>query len=489
MEHRVLAIDLGSSSVRAIVYEAGAAGLLPVTGALARRPRHVSGREPGEATFGARSYFADLVACVDELSDNGHLRGITDVALACQWHSLLAVDGSGSPLGPVLTWADTRARTVPGQSVPSPGALEDLRQRTGCAFNPMYWTCRAPWLKEHGTGPGARFLGLSEYVGLRLLDDMSMSASMASGTGLLGTVTRDWDGEALELATVTAKSLPPLAADDWSGRLSAGWRRRWPALAEAAWHPALGDGAAANLGAGCESPERAAVTVGTSAAVRAVQPAPVGQVLPPLPAGLWRYCADAGRAVVGAAYSAGGQLYSWALSLWEGRSATELRFDVEVPVGAGSDGVVVLPWHVGTRPPEPFAPAGHGMVTGLTLSTGGAQIVSAAVEAVCFQLASGLHALEEAAGLPLKVVANGGAVERSEFWRRRLAAALGRPVTYLAATETTAEGAAAAAIGAQARPEGAVFEPSQDDVEALAKVRQVWQQRYRELFPSTAEHG
>lgn len=485
----MLALDLGSSSVRAIVYEVGSGGLSPVTGALARRPRHVSGSEPGEATFSAGSYFADLVACMDELGDNGYLRGISDVALACQWHSLLAVDGSGSPLGPVLTWADTRSRSSLSQGAPSPTALEELRQRTGCAFNPMYWTCRAPWLRGHGTGRDARFLGLSEYVGFQLLDDISMSASMASGTGLLATATRDWDGEALELATVSAKSLPPLAPADWSGRLSARWRRRWPALAEAAWHPCLGDGAAANLGAGCDSPERAAVTVGTSAAVRAVQPAPVGQVLAPLPAGLWRYCADAGRVVVGAAYSAGGQLYSWALSLWEGTSATEVRFDVEIPVRAGSEGVVVLPWHVGTRPPERFAPAGQGMVMGLALSTGGAQIVSAAVEAVCFQIASGLYALEEAAGFPLKVVANGGAVERSQFWRQRLAAVLGRPVTYLAAPETTAEGAAAVALGVEARPQGTVLEPSEDDVEALAKARQLWQQRYRELFPSTEDRG
>jgi sugar (pentulose or hexulose) kinase len=83
----------------------------------------------------------------------------------------------------------------------------------------------------------------------------------------------------------------------------------------------------------------------------------------------------------------------------------------------------------------------------------------------------------------------GGAVERSQFWRQRLAAVLGRPVTYLAAPETTAEGAAAVALGAEARPQGTVLEPSEDDVEALAKARQLWQQRYRELFPSTEDRG
>ena len=75
MGQRVLALDLGSSSVRAIVFEAdGAGGLTMVEGALARRPRHVRAEEPGQATFDPDDYLADLVACIDELHDRGPAR-------------------------------------------------------------------------------------------------------------------------------------------------------------------------------------------------------------------------------------------------------------------------------------------------------------------------------------------------------------------------------------------------------------------------------
>ena len=45
----------------------------------------------------------------------GQLGGVSDVGMACQWHSLLAVDRAGHPLGDLLTWADTRPRRPEGR--------------------------------------------------------------------------------------------------------------------------------------------------------------------------------------------------------------------------------------------------------------------------------------------------------------------------------------------------------------------------------------
>ena len=504
MAERALALDLGSSSVRAIVFEATDAGrdnIEAVEGAVARRPRHLRTLQPGQATFDPDDYLADLVACIDELQAKGCLEGVSAVATDSQWHSIVPLDGNGEPLGELVSWADTRARrpsvgsTPPG---PGPDQLEELRQRTGCAFAPMYWTWRAPWLSAAGASSGAvRFVGLSEYVGLRLLGDPSMSVSMASGTGLLVTAAQVWDDEAVELAGLSARrgpTLPPLAPPGWRGRLSLDWQRRWPALAGVDWHPVLGDGAAANLGVGCDRPGSAVITVGTSAAVRSVRAAPDTARLP---AGLWRYCLDHDRAVLGAAYSSGGQLYSWALSLWEGTLSSgpgprEVDFGETMPVGAGSEGVLVLPWHAGTRPPAPAVPGGQGCVVGLGLSHGGAHVVSAAVEAVCFQLAGGLVDLEAGSGRPLEIVANGGAIERSPWWQRRLAAALGRPVRCSTVPETTARGAAAAALGIDLGgpgPQGDLIEPSPGDIVALADARQHWTAWYDRALPIASELG
>lgn len=498
MGDRALAIDLGSSSVRAMVFETKGQGHLEaVPGALARRLRHLETGQPGQASFGAQSYLDDLVACVDELHDKRQLEGVGAVATDSQWHSVVAVGPDGVPVSEVLSWADSRPRWA-GQR-PQEDRLEQLRQRTGAAFAPMYWTWRVPWLRGRGlTRP--RFLGLTEYVGLHLLGDPTMSVSMASGTGLLATAGHCWDADALSLSGAGPADLPELAASGWMGTLAPEWARRWPELAGAPWHPALGDGAAANLGVGCNAPDRAALTVGTSAAVRAVRPSPGPAELP---AGLWRYCIDRDRVVVGAAYSSGGQLYSWALSLWEGtpRGVTgvaggaasaaggvshQVRYDVAPPVGPGSEGVVILPWHAGTRPPAAPVPAGQGCVIGLGLGHGGGHIVSAAVEAVCFQLADGLSQLELGVGQSLQPIVNGGAIERSPWWQRRLAGTLGRPVTVSAVSETTARGAAAEALGvdlAGEGPEGQMVEPAASDMEALKVANKRWAELYGQLVP------
>jgi gluconokinase len=509
MSKRALAIDLGSSSVRAVVFEtAGPGRLEAVDGAIARRQRQVSSSQPGQATFGADSYLADLVACIDELASGGHLEGVDEVAMDCQMHSVLALDATGRALSEVVAWADTRARRPAGAAAISPDKRESLRQRTGCALAPMYWTWRVPWLAATADAGGpsggaspARFVGLSEYVGLALLNDPTMSVSMASGTGLLATAEHSWDEEALDIAGIGAAALPPLAPRGWEGRLAGDWKRRWPALAGARWHPALIDGAAANLGMGCDVPFRAALTVGTSAAVRSVEPA-VGQSS--LPAGLWRYCVDYERVVLGAAFSSGGQLYAWALALWEGSPAAGpagpatlpggspegLRYDRPMTVPAGSEGALVLPWHAGTRPPATAVPAGEGMVVGLRLGHNGAHIASAAVEAVCFQLAGGLADLEADGGQRLEIVANGGAIERSPWWQQRLAATLDRPVLCSTVPETTARGAAANALGvylSAGQVDGALVEPAAADVPVLARARLRWTEWYDKLLPIVTE--
>jgi gluconokinase len=512
---RALALDLGSSSVRAIVFElAGGGNLGQVEGAVARRQRQVDRTSPGQATFDADSYFADMVGCIDELHDRGLLDGVSDVGVDSQWHSVLPLGRSGQPLGEVVAWQDTRAYThfAPGATGSSGGAspgeasrgeasrgeaerLEALRQRTGCAFAGFYWTQKVPWLvSAGGAGGAAKFVGLADYVGLRLFGDPSTSVSMASGTGLLATANLDWDPEAVEIAGIKKAQLPALAPRDWLGKPRDKWLRRWPELAAAAWHPVMGDGAAANLGAGCDEPGKAAVTIGTSAAVRVVRPALEGSPLGP---GLWRYRVDHDRVVVGAAFSSGGQLYRWALALWEGRGALsgpqlsgpaqgEIRYDVAMPVGAGSGGVAVLPWHSGTRPPVTAVPADEGVVFGLGLTHGGAHIVSAAAEAICFELAGGLDELEE--GDPtLQIVAGGGALEGSSWWRQRLASALARPVRFSADAETSAVGAAAAALGASVGAvAGEVVQPVKEEIAALAEARRRWEHWRDTVLPLAA---
>jgi gluconokinase len=460
---RVLALDLGTSSVRALVFDDRGA---PLPDMLARRPTHLDITDEGKAELDPDGVVAAVGECLDELNGRGELDGVQLVATSCAWHSVIALDAGGRRLTGALTWADTRAAPLVAE-LRSRGDMDRLQATTGARPHTLYWTVKLPWLARECSPAPARYLGLAEYVTGALLGDPSASPSMASGTGLLDLADASWDPQALELARVDERALPPVAGPGWTGRLGPEGGRRWPALAAATWHPATGDGAASNVGAGCVSADRVAVNIGTSAAIRVVEPA--GQA-GPLHKELWRYLVDDGHVVTGAAFSGAGNLYAWL------RQVTALPVEGSVEdelakIPPGSRGVVVMPYHAGSRPPLDLA-AGSGAITGLSLATTAVEILAATLESVCYRLAAGYEALASTLPRPPEVVASGGAIVASPWWQQTLADVLGRPVRVADEPEASARGAALLALGQTTDPATVrVAEPRPDAVEAQRAAR------------------
>jgi gluconokinase len=460
---RVLALDLGTSSVRALVFDERGGALPDV---LARRPTQLDITDDGKAELDPDAVVAAVGECLDELAGRGELDAVEHVATSCAWHSVIALDGDGRRRTGALTWADTRAAPLMPE-LRSRADLDHLHAVTGTRPHTLYWTVKLPWLARELSPAPARYLGLAEYVTGALLGDPSASASIASGTGLLDLAAAAWDGQALELAGVDERALPTVAGNGWTGQLGPGGARRWPALAGATWHPVTGDGAASNVGAGCVSADRVAINIGTSAAIRAVQPADQAG---PLHRELWRYLVDDHNVVSGAAFSGAGNLYAWL------RQVTTLPAEGSVEeelatVPPGSSGVVVMPYHAGSRPPLDLA-AGSGAITGLSLATTAVEILAATLEAVCYRLAAGYEALASTLPKEPEVVASGGAVVASPWWQQTLADVLGRPVRVVDEPEASARGAALLAVGQTTEPATVrVVEPRPDAVEAQRAAR------------------
>ncbi|MEU4480213.1 FGGY family carbohydrate kinase [Micromonospora sp. NPDC023966] len=436
----ILALDLGTSSVRGLVLDGDA---VPRPGALARRKLHLAAGDDGSGTLDGPRYLACLVECLDELAAGGHLRDVELVATSAQWHSVLPLGADGAPLGPVLTWLDTRPEAV--ADLTGPADPDAFHERTGAWWHRCYWTMRLPWLREHCGSPVARFSGLVEYVLGVLLDEAPMSVSMASGTGLLDLRRLEWDAEACELAGVRPEELPALAPQRWRGRLRVEYAQRWPQLADARWAAPVGDGAASNVGSGCVDSSRASVTVGTSAAVRLVQAVPAGADLPHLSEQLWRYRVDHEYVVTGAAYSSGGNLFAWA--------SRELRLppgaELEAALARAGTKLTVRanPRLGGDRPPG-VAPSGSGKLWGLSFGTTAVDILAGLMTELCRLVADDLALVEADVGERTEVVLGGGAMAASTWWRRAFADALApRTVCYQRNPEIGATGAALVALG------------------------------------------
>lgn len=442
----VLAIDVGSSSVRGALYDSRA-----------QRREETAAHEAHPLAAGpdgaAEAPAEELAACVERVVDavlaaaGGAARPIAAVGLDTLASTLVGVDASGRAVTPLYTYADGRsAEDVQALRRELDGAA--VLQRTGCPLHSAYWPARLRWLRR--TRPAeaesvASWMDLGTFLYRRWLAraDVPMSYSIASWTGLLDRRALRWDAPLLERVGVPAAALPALA-DHAAGQrgLAPAFSRRWPALAGATFFPAVGDGAAANVGSGCVSPARIALTVGTTGALRVVLPG----VTPEVPPGLWAYRVGAGETLLGGSLSEGGNVFAWARETLRLPPARELE-GVLRGLPPDGHGLTVLPLLAGERSPG-WAASATGAVAGVTLSTTPVHLVQACLEAVCYRFARVARLLDPHLDESRAIVASGGALTASPAWVQMMADVLQHRVLLSHEPELTSRGTAILALRA-----------------------------------------
>jgi gluconokinase len=435
----ILAVDVGSSSVRCSLYDAR--GDLVERGGEGFRHGFVATRDGG-STMDTDELCDQVFAALDEM----HTRieegagSVAGVGLTTFWHSVLGLDQLGHPTTPLFTWADSRAA----------GAARELREqldgaavhrRTGCVLHSSYLPAKLLWASR--SYPEAfekteRWVSPGEYLNLRLFGEAKVGSSMASGTGLFDQNRRVWDEEVLNVLPIREDQLSPIS-DEPSRGLRGEWARRWPALADVPWFPAVGDGACSNVGSGCTGRDRLALMVGTSGAMRVLWKADSVEV----PEELWCYRPDPSRFVAGGALSNGGNLVEWVRKTTRlpDPGATEKLLAGMEP---DAHGLTFLPLLAGERAPG-WADGANGTIAGLSMATQPVEILRAAMEAVALRFALIARIVDGAfpeGSKSREVIATGGGLLHSPAWTRIMADALGRPVTASAVPEASSRGVA-----------------------------------------------
>jgi len=442
----ILAIDIGSSSVRSLLYDAAGR---QINGSECQLGHVLKTDTDGAAEAVPTELLAHVVACVDSTVAFARARQ-TDfgaVAISSFWHSVMGIDTDGHPTTPVFTWADKRAG-VEVERLTEEFPVEVAVGATGCRIHSSYWPAKLRWLRHERSVEFLRttsWLSFADFLALKLTGRALTSISMASGTGLLAIDDLIWHAPMVEEAGISMAQLPAII--DRDQRLPAplpAFQARWPELANVPWFPAIGDGAAANVGAGCVGADRIALTVGTSGAMRMIVRA--DERIPGSPPGqLWVYRLDRERCVIGGALSNGGNVTSWLADRFAGGDFTALAEDA-AGIGPDQHGMTVLPFLAGERSPS-WDDKATGVFAGLTLATTPAEIYRATLEAAAYRFAAIYDDLGKVVRRNHEIHANGAAVLNSPLWLQIMSDVLGHPIAALdAEAEASARGAAICAL-------------------------------------------
>lgn len=437
----ILSLDIGTSSVRALLFDRHGH---PLEGSLARATYPLHTAPDGTVETSVEAIFAALCACLDTLQTThaDALANVAAVGMCTLAATIVGLDERHQPITPLYLYADTR----PTSDADTLRHTLDERatfQRTGTPFHPAYLPARVRWLRRtqpHLAARIHRWASIGAYLMWQLFGELRISLSSASWLGLLNRHTLTWDTALLDTLPLSPDALPTLTDIDTPLRgLREPWASRWPALRHIPWLPPIGDGAAANVGSGCITPEHIALTVGTSSALRFITATPPEA----LPWGLWCYRVNRWLALIGGALSEGGNILKWAqrtLAL----APTALQ-DLLTTRPPDVHGLTILPFWAGERSPGWHADA-RATIHGLTLAHTPADIAQAIVEAIAYRWAAIFDLMRPFVPDNAVIMGGGGALRHLPAWAAIAADILERPLGLPAIAEPSARGVALLAL-------------------------------------------
>ena len=424
----LLALDLGTTSVRALLVDAGGRVL-----ARASCPLDSRFPAPGRIEQDPRELW-DASLCVLREALAVSRRGAREVAglgIATQRASALAWDAtSGEPLSPMLGWQDGRAAPRVAELRAAGVAITGLASATR-----LEWLLRNPPAVAAAAAAGRlRLGGPDAWLGFRLTGGGEVPVTdpgQASCTGLYDLRRGGWSEPALALFSLDPGWLPRIVAtSELVGETPAELLGTPIPVAARA-----GDQQAACFGQGVLAAGDAKLTLGTAAMLdlhTGASAAPAARGAFPL--ALWRLRGEDAFCLEGSVITAGAAV-DWLVGV--GLLASPAALDEALEGGRGAQGVEFIPALMGLGTPTLDSGA-RGLLGGLTRGTTRAEIVSAVIDGVAQRCVDVCEALG-APALPLRV---DGGLARSRAMLQRLADASGRSVLRAAETETTALGAA-----------------------------------------------
>ena len=438
----VLALDQGTTSSRAILFDQDGA-----IAAVAQKEFAQFYPQTGWVEHDPTEILTSQMSCAVEVLGkvNARPRDLAAIGITNQRETVIVWDrATGKPLHPAIVWQDRRTAAF-CKELEDRGLADAIADKTGLVIDPYFSATKIRWILDHVAGARSRaergelaFGTVDSWLiwhltsGHRHVTDVTN----ASRTLLYNIVKGEWDKELLEIFDVPEQILPEVV---WSSQV-VGEVTTSLGLAGATIAGIAGDQQAALFGQLCWQAGEAKNTYGTGCFL-----------LQNIGA---QFVRSRHKLITTLAASAERRLeYALEGSIFIGGAVVQwLRDNLEL-IGASSDvealaktandsgGVVFVPAFVGLGAPH-WDPHASGMIIGLGRGTTPGHIARAALEAIAFQVADVLDAVESETSTPLGALRVDGGAAVNDLLMQFQANILGVPVVRPLVTETTALGAA-----------------------------------------------
>jgi len=441
MDKYILALDQGTTSSRAIVFDHEG------------NIRSVAQKEftqyfprPGWVEHDPKEIWSSEASVIAEAITKMDINGlnIAGIGITNQRETTIVWDAkTGEPVYNAIVWQDRRTADY-CESI-DPETVRKIREKTGLILDPYFSATKIRWILQNV--PGAREKALAGELRFGTVDSWLVwnltrgevhvtDVSNASRTMLFNIHTMQWDEELLEFFGVPAGMLPRVAA---SSEVY-GHTKTTIFAHEVPISGIAGDQQAALFGQMCTNPGDIKNTYGTGCfLLMNTGDKPIMSANNLLTTVAWKIGDKVDYALEGSIF-VGGSVVQW---LRDGLGIIKSSGEVEALARSVPDngGVYFVPALTGLGAPywDPYA---KGTVCGITRGTTAAHIARAALEGIAFQTMDIARAMERDAGVSLGTLKVDGGASRNNLLMQFQADVLGTRVVRPAVTETTAEGAA-----------------------------------------------
>lgn len=441
-EQFILALDQGTSSSRAIVFDRSGRIL-----AVSQKEFTQHFPKPGwveHDPFEIWSSQASVIAeAITGIGING--KSIAGIGITNQRETTIVWDAeTGEPVYNAIVWQDRRTSEY-CDSLKKDGLTDLIRQKTGLIIDAYFSATKIRWILENVEGARARaeagrlrFGTVDSWLiwmltrGERHVTDVSN----ASRTMLFNIHTLQWDNELLELFGIPETMMPQVC----SSSEVYGYTKTTIFAHEVPIAGIAGDQQAALFGQMCTEPGSVKNTYGTGCFLLMNSgEKPILSSNSLLTTVAWKIKDKVNYALEGSIF-VGGSVVQW---LRDGLGIIRSSSEVEALAASVPDngGVYFVPALTGLGAPywDQYA---KGCIYGITRGTVAAHIARAALEGIAFQTMDIVNAMQKDSGVRLKELKVDGGASRNNLLMQFQSDILGVPVIRPAVTETTALGAA-----------------------------------------------